>query len=190
MLNEKLNVREDEFGKDRLKVLNEIINGIRKELPRDVLLDIRISLLEGLISEHEDLQYKDNLIKKLVKQDIDMISFSNGIYDINKQLIYPLKQWGHGVFIEKVLPYAEDYPHILWNVAGNIWDLDQLKLDSLPNNLTFSLGRALIADPYFVQKSLDNNKQSIYQCERKGQCHYYSLGKENVGCPVYDYARR
>ncbi|WP_286230586.1 hypothetical protein [Neobacillus mesonae] len=190
MLNEKLNVREDEFGKDRLKVLTEIINGIRKELPSDVILDIRISLLDGLVSEYEELKYKDNLIKKLVEQDIEMISFSNGIYDINKQLIYPLKQWGHGVFIEKALPYAEEFPHILWNVAGNIWDLDELNLESLPNNLTFSLGRALIADPYFVKKSLDNNKQSIFQCERKGQCHYYTLGKENVGCPVYDYTRR
>lgn len=190
MLNEKLNVREDEFGIDRLKVLAEIINGIRKELPRDVLLDIRISLLDGLLTEQEELKYKSILIKKLVEQDIEMISFSNGIYDINKQLIYPLKQWGHGVFIDKVLPYAEEYPHILWNVAGNIWDLEELKLEFLPNNLTFSLGRALIADPCFVKKSLNNNKQSINHCERKGQCHYYTLGKENVGCPVYDYSKR
>jgi 2,4-dienoyl-CoA reductase-like NADH-dependent reductase (Old Yellow Enzyme family) len=186
MLNEKLNVRKDEFGLDRLKVLTDIITGIRRELSHDVILDIRISLIDGLIEEQQELEYKDKLIQKLVQQDIEMISFSNGIYDINKQLIYPVKQWGHGVFIENVLQYAKNYPHILWNGAGNIWDLDQLKLESLPHNLTFSLGRALIADPKFVNKSLNNNKQSINQCERKGQCHYYSLGKENVGCPVYN----
>jgi 2,4-dienoyl-CoA reductase-like NADH-dependent reductase (Old Yellow Enzyme family) len=186
LLNERLNLRSDEYGFDKLRVLKDIIRGIRKKLGHDVIIDIRISLLEGLISEQEELLNKKELIDKIVDEDIDIISISNGIYDINKQLIYPLKNWGHGVFISKVLPHVKEHSNVLWNVAGNIWDLSELDLKNMPNNLTYSIGRALIADPRFVQKSINHNKQGINHCERKNKCHYYSLGKEHIGCPIYE----
>ncbi|MFP3919506.1 hypothetical protein U5N28_17030 [Lysinibacillus telephonicus] len=189
MLNKELNVRDDEFGTNKLKMISMIINGIREILPSDLILDVRISLIDGLISEESELAYKNLLINQLVELDIDMISFSNGIYDVNKQLIYPLKNWGHGVFIKKIAPFAERYPHIIWNASGNIWDIDELDLEKQPQNLSFSIGRALIADPSFITKSLSGHKLSINHCERKNQCHYYSLGKENITCPIYEASR-
>lgn len=185
MINKVLNIRNDEFGINKLKVITMIINSIRRSLPSDLILDVRISLIDGLLSDEDELSYKDLLIKELVELDIDMISISNGIYDVNKQLIYPLKEWGHGVFIKKVVPFARKYQNIIWNTSGNIWDIDKLDLESLPENLSFSIGRALIADPFFVEKSLSGLKTEINHCERKNQCHYYSLGKENITCPVY-----
>jgi 2,4-dienoyl-CoA reductase-like NADH-dependent reductase (Old Yellow Enzyme family) len=189
MLNKELNIREDEFGTNKLKMISMIINGIREILPSDLILDVRISLIDGLISEESELAYKSLLIEQLVELEIDMISISNGIYDINKQLIYPLKNWGHGVFIKKIIPFAERYPHIIWNASGNIWDIDELDLEKLPHNLTFSMGRALIADPSFIAKSLSGHKLSINHCERKNQCHYYSLGKKNITCPIYETSK-
>lgn len=189
MLNPLLNVRRDEFGFNRTTIIKEIVQGIREKLNDNVIIDIRISLIDGIKTQEEEISYKEFLIKQLTDLDIDMISFSNGIYDINKHLIYPLKEWGHGVFVNMVLPFANKYPEFLWNVAGNIWSLKELKLNDLPSNLTLSIGRSLIADPKFLEKSLIGLEESINYCERKHQCHYYSLGKEDITCPVYEKSK-
>ncbi|MFB5089324.1 hypothetical protein PGC35_19370 [Psychrobacillus sp. PGGUH221] len=185
LLSNELNKRKDKFAPLNNFVLSSIIEGIR-EKTEDIIIDLRISLLEGLTDPEAELNFKADLIEKLTKLDIDMISFSNGIYDVNKQLIYPLEQWGHAFFLKNIIKYAEKYPNILWNTSGNIWNIDELKLETLPNNLTFSIGRSLIADPFFVKKSFENQASTINRCEFKNKCHYYSLNLEHVGCPIYE----
>jgi 2,4-dienoyl-CoA reductase-like NADH-dependent reductase (Old Yellow Enzyme family) len=180
-LNPILNRRQDNFGSDPALLLSLIISLVREKIP-DIVLDVRLSLFDGIEPREYELQHKRILIEKLVSLGVDIISISAGTYDINKQLIYPLKQWGHGVYIADVIPFAKQYPHILWNVAGNIWDLRMLK--DLPLNLTLSIGRSLIADPHFVEKSLAGNYESIFPCARNGHCHYYSRGTEHISCPV------
>ncbi|WP_243550495.1 hypothetical protein [Priestia megaterium] len=189
MLNPLLNIREDEYRCNEINVISNIVQGIRDEIGDNVLIDVRLSLIDGLKTEEEEIGYKEHVLRKLTDLDIDIISFSNGIYDINKHLIYPLETWGHGFFVDKVVPFAKRYPEILWNVCGNIWDLRELNLRDLPVNLTFSIGRSLIADPDFLQKSLDGIENTINYCERKHHCHYYSLGKDNVTCPIYEKSK-
>ena len=188
-INPTLNIRRDEYNATQNKILEKIIRGIRRELPTDVIIDIRLSLLDGLQPEEVEKNYKKSVIHKLVNLEVDMISFSNGIYDINKQLIYPLKTWGHGVFINDILPFAKRHPEILWNTSGNIWDVEKLDLESLPNNLSFSIGRALIADPHFLNKSFNDLHESINHCQRKQKCHYYSLGNDHITCPIYNNSK-
>ncbi|MGE7942850.1 hypothetical protein ACQKNB_12250 [Lysinibacillus xylanilyticus] len=185
LISKSLNLREDEYNASDLIFLKEIINGIRDKKP-NLIIDLRISFLEGITNEMQEKKDKEVLIKKLIDLDIDIISFSNGIYDINKQLIYPLEQWGHACFIKNIIGYAKKYPNILWNYAGNIWGLEELELEKLPNNLSFSLGRSLIADPLFVEKSINNKTHLINKCEYKNKCHYYSLNLSHIGCPIYE----
>ncbi|GEM_PF-1263441 len=185
LLSKSLNLRTDEYNALDLLFLKKIIKGIREKKP-DLILDLRISFLEGIQSDIQEKEAKDILIKKLINLDLDIISFSNGIYDINKQLIYPLEQWGHACFMKNIIEYANKYPNILWNYSGNIWDIDALNLAELPNNLSFSLGRSLIADPLFVEKSLNDKNDLINRCEYKNKCHYYSLNLTHIGCPIYE----
>ncbi|MDN0041634.1 hypothetical protein [Bacillus altitudinis] len=185
LISKSLNIRDDEYNASDLFFLKTIISGIREKKP-NLIIDLRISFLEGIKNDIQEKVDKDELIKKLIDLDIDIISFSNGIYDINKQLIYPLEQWGHACFLKNILKYADQYPNILWNYSGNIWDLGVLQLENIPNNLSFSLGRALIADPLFVEKSLNNKNELINRCEFKNKCHYYSLNLSHIGCPIYE----
>jgi len=68
-------------------------------------------------------------------------------------------------------------------VAGNVWDITSLT-PKLPTNLTLSIGRSLIADPAFVEKSLLANNAPIIKCVRAGHCHYYSRNKPHIECCV------
>ena len=181
-LNSKLNNRKDVYGANEIFILKKIVEGIRSILP-NVVLDIRISLLDGLASSEIELTEKESIIQDIAELDVDIISISNGIYDIDKQLIYPPAEWGHGVFIDLVIPFALKYPSKVWNVAGNIWDLNLLP-PGLPSNISFSVGRSLIADPDFVLKSIQGLHKSIQICTRTNLCHYYSRDLPNIACPV------
>ena len=128
------------------------------------------------------MKKKQKLIKNILRLDLDILSLSNGIYDLNKRLIYPPKSLGHGAFINLATPFAEKYPDILWNIAGNIWNLRKIPV-SIPDNLTFSIGRSLIADPAFIEKSLSNNFKDINWCDRDDKCHYFTHGLSHLICP-------
>ncbi|EGQ3470362.1 hypothetical protein ACA785_000975 [Staphylococcus pseudintermedius] len=184
-LSTSLNIRKDEYNANDILFIESIIKKIRHLRP-NLIIDLRISFIEGIKDEKEEKIEKEKLIKKLVTLDIDIISFSNGIYDINKQLIYPIQKWGHACFIENIVEYANKYPEILWNYSGNIWDFNLINFDDIPKNLSFSLGRSLIADPLFIEKSLNNKSHSINKCVYKNKCHYYSLNSTHIGCPIYN----
>ncbi len=181
-LNFKLNSRKDFYGTENIFILKKIVEGIRSSLP-DVILDVRISVLDGLEPRETEIAQKEQIIQDIAKLDIDILSISNGMYDIDKQLIYPPVEWGHGVFINLVLPFALKYPDKIWNIAGNIWDLNLLP-SNLPENISFSVGRSLIADPDFVIKSVQGLHESIQACTRTNLCHYYSRDLPNIACPV------
>jgi 2,4-dienoyl-CoA reductase-like NADH-dependent reductase (Old Yellow Enzyme family) len=119
----------------------------------------------------------------LSRTDLDMISISNGIYDLNKSLIYPPKSWGHGPFLKMVIPLARRYPGILLNLAGNIWDIRKLKRN-IPSNVAFSIARSLIADPKIIEKETKEDFRSIVRCSGKGDCHYYIKGESHISCPL------
>lgn len=182
MLSPFFNKRKDEFGKDRTMIIKLIVDKIRINSP-NVALDLRISLIEGLEDASKELADKKDLISKLTLLNLDIISISNGTYDFSKELVYPPKSSGHGVGIDLAINYANCFPNILWNVAGNIWDL-RLLPDTTPNNLSFSIGRSLIADPYFVKKCLDGNYDYIQKCSRENCCNYYSSGRNSLSCPI------
>lgn len=181
-LNPKLNYRKDIYGAEKTFLLETIVKGIRSTLPK-VILDIRISLLDGLEPKEVEITQKDPIVRSIAELDVDIISLSNGMYDIDKQLIYPPAEWGHGVFINLALPFALQYPDKIWNIAGNIWDLSLLP-PNLPSNISFSVGRSLIADPDFVIKSIEGSHETIQVCTRTNFCHYYSRDLPNIACPL------
>jgi 2,4-dienoyl-CoA reductase-like NADH-dependent reductase (Old Yellow Enzyme family) len=181
LLNPVLNNRIDLYGLDKAWILKSIVYGIRSALP-NVILDVRFSLLDGLDSKESEIAQKQPIIGSIASLDIDILSISNGIYDINKNLIYPPAEWGHGTYIDLALQFAVQHPDKIWNTAGNIWDLRLLPAN-LPKNLTFSIGRSLIADPEFVVKSIEGRQEGIQVCTRTNRCHYYSRGMQNIACP-------
>jgi len=179
LLSRRINCRSDQYGDDPLFILDLIVSGVRDRCP-DALLDVRVSRLEGLEEREED-RYRRDLILRLARLNIDIISLTNGVYDVSKRLIYPSAAWGHAPFVASAVPYARQAPDKVWNVCGNIWNPALIDLENLPSNLTFSVGRALIADPALLGGKWERNREPL--CNRCDQCHYYSCGRTEVFCP-------
>src|SRR5690606_23061971 len=95
------------------------------------------------------------------------------------------KHRGHAPYLDVACSLTEMSPGLKWNLAGNIWDLALIP-NTVPSNLSFSLGRPLIADPNFVEKWRQGASATIKVCKRTNKCHYYSRGKPSICCPVSD----
>jgi 2,4-dienoyl-CoA reductase-like NADH-dependent reductase (Old Yellow Enzyme family) len=181
LLDPRINCRKDCYGSDPLGTILSLISEIRS-MSKFSLIDIRLSITEGF--DEEDFEYarKIDLIEQIVT-DLDIVSLSNGTYDLDKNLVYPSKCLGHGPFIKMAIPLSLKYPSIIWNVAGNIWDIRKIPTGT-PQNLAFCIGRAIIADPEIIEKSLTGNYDTIRWCRRCGDCHYYSKGMDHIYCPL------
>lgn len=155
------------------KLIREIINGLSK---RNFILDVRLSLYEGIGDKGDELLYKMQLFHSLSDSGLDMISLSNGFYNINKTMIYPSKKEGP-IILNDAKNIANCFPDIIWNVAGNMETILSTNID-LPQNLTFSLGRQLISDPDTITKI--EKRASINRCSECNDCHYYSYGLEGI----------
>jgi 2,4-dienoyl-CoA reductase-like NADH-dependent reductase (Old Yellow Enzyme family) len=175
------NKRSDEFGKDRTLIIKNILDGI-DSICNNTIIDIRVSLFEEHIESSINDEHKSFLKSIYDIEGIDMISLSNGIYNLNKKLIYPVKKRGHAFFYHIVKDYLAELPDKIWNVCGNIWDLKSL--ESEKNAVTFSIGRPLIADPDFIKKYHENLIDQIIHCKFKNKCHYYSSNKPAIECAV------
>ncbi len=183
MINRVLNTRNDDNCYDRLKFMHDIVDRIRDQVP-DIVLDLRVNRFDGI----EDLAaegYKTDLLGRICEWDIDMLSISSGFYNINKHFIYPAENFKHAYLLDEVIPLAKKFKHIFWNVAGKVLDLERLKTAQY-KNITFSLGRALIADCKFADKYFCGEKMNIRECTRCNECHYYSRGMDCITCPKSD----
>lgn len=179
ILEEKLNLRNDCYGTNKLLLIENIVKKIRKLIP-NIVLDIRISFNTGFQKSEKDFNYKNQLIKRIATLDVDIISISNGFYNIDKKLIYPPKEKGHCPYLNQGIEIAKKHPNKIWNIAGNIWDLNLLSTVNIPDNVSFSIARGLIADPYIVQKAINGDNDNL--CLRCDACHYYSLGNPELSC--------
>ena len=180
-LSETFNNRSDEFGKDRTLIIKEILNGIR-QISTDCIIDLRISLFENKIEHKLDTKHIDFLNTISNIHGLDIVSISNGVYNIDKQLIYPLKNAGEVFMLNILSDYLKTKPGILWNISGNVRNLNRLKNEEA--NITFAIGRPLIADPGFIKKQLENHMSEIVECEYKNKCHYFSRSKGFIECGV------
>lgn len=171
------NCRTDKFGEDKSLVIKDIVKRIRN-FGTDFLLDVRLSLFELEMNSSKELEYKRDIVDTLSQIGPDIISFSNGIYNIDKNMIYPLPT-EKNEFLLHGKSFSEYYQDILFNVPSPEVSFGEL-LNGTPNNLTFSVGRNLICDPEFIDKSLSGNKTLVKPCNYCGRCHYYSRGYKNI----------
>ncbi|KPA17760.1 protein containing NADH:flavin oxidoreductase/NADH oxidase [Candidatus Magnetomorum sp. HK-1] len=179
LINHHINKRNDQFSYGDFYFFDKLVDILKNEF-NDILLDIRISVYKGIDNKRTELADTFQITSNLIKSGFDIISFSNGIYNVNKEYIYPPKQWGHAFYLEALLSLIKLYPDTIFNYAGNIWNIEQL--NTIPNNLSFSIGRSLISDPDIVRKFYKKEENKINGCNNCDGCHYYSLGKKQLLC--------
>ncbi len=180
-LSETFNCRTDEFGKDRTLIIKEILDGI-DPVVKSTIIDLRISLFEE--------SFQDKLTSKQLSfleticniSGVDIISVSNGIYNLDKKLIYPVKSKGVSFMMEILAEAFKIFTKKIWNVSGNVGNIPELiKQD---NSITFSIGRSIIADHDFLRKHFECKAQEIVECCYKNECHYFTLKKDSIECGV------
>ncbi len=181
LLNRKLNTRSDSFG-DGTYALALIAEGIAKQAP-GIKLDVRISLFDGLEDSGIELSYRRSQIEHIVRLGYWMLSLSAGLYDVDRRPIYPSGPHGFPPYLEHAISLGSKFPSVLWNVAGRLVALSRLDAE-VRGNVSFSIGRPLIADPCFVEKSLAGKDDEIVACVLSGRCHYFSRGKPHIECGV------
>ena len=157
------------------QLLKTIFSNVNK---KNNIIDVRVSLYEGIDDTKTELEYKTQLFHIFVELGFDIISLSNGFYNIDKQMIYPPKRNGP-IILEDAISITEQFPNILWNVAGNMEEVILTDKD-IPNNLSFSIGRQLMADPDTVIKIKRNQIYKIQKCSECGACHYYSYNYDGI----------
>jgi 2,4-dienoyl-CoA reductase-like NADH-dependent reductase (Old Yellow Enzyme family) len=184
LMNPTTNSRKDKYSATENFALEMIIDRIRRVNPSAVI-DIRVSLFDGLDELESEMEFRRKQIVKMIEAGADIISLTAGMYEVDRFSIYPNVQSGHALHLAAGIEMASVHAGTFWNIAGNIWDISSLGWELYPN-LTYGIGRALIADPSFVQKSIDGQVPQIQKCIRSGHCHYYSRGRPNIECKVND----
>jgi len=108
------------------------------------------------------------------------LDISRGYYNIDKSLIYPSPEAGEAPLLADAVTLAEKYRTSQISVAGNVWN--PFTMSQLPDNLSFSIARPLIADPDHLIRMSDG---SAMVCDHCGKCHYFSRGLPSLICPKW-----
>lgn len=179
----RTNTRSDKYGGDltrRMRFAVESCKQVRKRVKNDFLISYRMSA-EELVPGGVILDESVELAEKLESVGVNMIHVSAGIADTDEFLVTPDKKQPYGVFAEYAhkIKNAVNIPVIsvgkihTQEIAENI--LQEEKADCV------SIGRALIADPFWPVKVQENRTDSIKKCRTCNLCiKTISKGKDLV----------
>ncbi len=189
LLNEFLspysNHRTDDYGgnaRNRARLISQIIQGVKDKLGNSVAISLRISgdeFVEGGLKPHD---FKD-LINLFENNGIDMLNVSAGVYESMERVVPPAK--------------LGDAPHV--NIASELKQFSTVPLCTVGSIFSIGLaeevissgkaelvamGRAQVADPAIVNKSLLGKESEIRKCIKCYKCTYWNTGDPQMYCSV------
>lgn len=181
----RANVRTDEYGgsfENRMRFVKEIIDGIKEFKPENAFLSIRMNAfdaVEGGIELEEGIK----MAKYLEETGLDAIDLSLGTYTnaflCSEPAIYP-----EGVRSEWVKPFTDvlNIPVISVNNVKRPETAEKLLADGVSDMV--GLGRALLADPEYVNKMKEGKEDEINLC--LGCCECLFMNDPQV-CSINPY---
>ncbi|RDU21978.1 oxidoreductase [Anaerosacchariphilus polymeriproducens] len=195
------NQRTDRFGgsfENRLQFVKEIIEGIKRECKNTLTLGIRLTVDELLDSNgiKEYLTLKDGVkvCKELEKLGLDFIDVSNGIYESFNSLSEPTT-YPQGCRSQRIRAVKEavNIPVIAVNMVKEPWFAQKMLEEGLVDFV--GLGRAVVADPEWVNKAKEGREKEINRCISCTFCFETLVsdtipGKGPVKCAVNPRAGR
>ena len=186
------NRRTDEFGGNvngRAKVVIDIIKGIKRACGGDYPISIRMSADE-MVSDGNKVRDSAYMAMLYEGAGADLMDISCGVDGVGKGIAPAAVETGYnveaGVEIGKVVDCAV-------SVAGRINEPEYAEMILRAGNIDFiTIGRALFADPDFVNKAAEGKENEIAPCvgclER---CYgHYGHGGIFRGCMVNPFAMR
>lgn len=186
------NRRTDEFGgntSSRAKIVTDIIAGIKQACGADYPVSVRMSA-EELVADGNKARDSACLAMLFEEAGADLINVSCGVNGVGKGIAPAAKETGHNVEaaaeIAKVVTCAV-------GVAGRINEPEYAEMVLRAGGIDFiTIGRALFADPDFVNKAAEGREQEIAPCVGCLQRCYGHYGHGGVfrGCMVNPFAMR
>ncbi len=159
------NKRTDQYGEsfdNRIRIVEEIIAGIRQVCKRDFIISVRISadeFVEGGLKLEDSIK----IAKRLEDCSIDVINVSTGIYESSLTIIEPgsyEQGWKKG--IAAAIKEKVGIPVIAVNNIKKPDAAEQLLEDKVCDFV--GIARGHLADPEWANKSKDGRENQIRNC--------------------------
>ena len=170
-LSPNTNKRTDEYGgslKNRMRFLLEIIDGIRKNCGKDFPIVVRLTVDEmyskiGQDGKGYNLEEGLKMAKILNDKGIDAIDVSSAAYDTFNYWLEPTTFTpGWRKYLACEVKKVVDIPVIAANLIRTPKQAE-LQLEEGCQDF-ISLGRPLIADPYWAKKVKNDNENLVKRC--------------------------
>ncbi|WP_310605575.1 FAD-dependent oxidoreductase, partial [Anaerosporobacter sp.] len=164
------NQRTDRFGgsfEGRLQFVKEIIEGIRSACGNEFTLGIRLTVDELLapngVEEYLKLEDGVRVCKELEALGLDFINVSNGIYESFNSLSEPTTYpQGCRTPLIRAVKEAVNIPVIAVNMIKEPWFAEKMLEEELVDFV--GLGRAVVADPEWAKKAMEEREEEINRC--------------------------
>lgn len=159
------NKRTDEYGgcfANRVRIIKEVYEDIRKKVGSDFPVTARISSRDGYYGGR-DLLDSLELCQYLKELGIDGLNISSGMY--GDHVNYDIDNYKHGF----VVPYAEEIKQLVNNIpviaTNRITTAGVAETIIKMGKADFvGMGRTSLADPYFPEKIKNGEEASVRHC--------------------------
>ncbi len=177
------NKRTDEYGgslENRMRFGLEIIQAIRDKVGKDFPIIVRINgndLMEGGLTKEETLVYA----QRLESIGVDALNVNVGWHEAMIPQIVTNVPRGVYAYLARSVKEKVSIPVIACHRINDPLTAEELISDGFCDMV--SIGRALIADPYFPKKIYEGREQDIIHCTACAQGCFDNLFKmKSVEC--------
>jgi len=179
------NKRTDKYGgnfNNRMRFITEIITGIKNTCGNDFPLIVRIGgdeFIDGGINQEEAIK----ISKYLESLGINAINVSSGIYESAVTTIEPVSYpEGWKKYLAKGIKENIKIPVIACNNIKTPKVAESLLNEEVCDFI--ALGRAQLADPEFVKKTMEGREKEIRPCISCLDCIEQLMNGKEIRCAV------
>lgn len=165
------NRREDEYGgslPNRMRLLKEIIEGIRRECGPDFPISVRLSVEEfydtiGYPGQGITLDEGVEMAKMLESCGIDALNVSSGNYDTAQTSCEPISfSPGWRKYLAKAVKEQTGIPVIAANLIRTPEQAEAQLAEGAQDFI--AMGRSYLSDPEWAKKAMEGRSEDINRC--------------------------
>ncbi|MBT9779852.1 FAD-dependent oxidoreductase [Clostridium sp. MCC353] len=165
------NLRTDEYGgslENRMRFIQKIISGIRKECGTDFPISVRLSVEEfydriGYPGQGICLEEGVEIAKRLESFGIDVINVSSGNYDTEQTSCEPISfEPGWRKYLAKAVKDAVGIPVIAANLIRSPEQAEDQLVQGIQDFI--AMGRPFLSDPEWAKKAKEGRSDEILKC--------------------------